>query len=72
VELTGAAQNVRLRATPPEGPTVTLVYEGTPVTVLTTNELISGVYWWVVRLEDGREGWLPDYVLRFTQYSVPP
>lgn len=64
IELEGAATNARVRATPPDGAVVTLVYEGEQVTVFTTAELIEGILWRRIGLANGLEGWIGDHLLR--------
>jgi hypothetical protein len=67
VELTGNSTAANLRATPPDGPVVAVVFAGTQVEMLQEWVQIDGVNWWRVRLEDGRTGWMAGGVLRITQ-----
>jgi hypothetical protein len=64
IELEGAATNARVRASPPDGAVVGLVYEGEEVTVFTNAELIDGILWRRIRLANTLEGWIGDHLLR--------
>jgi len=66
VELPEGSVMANLRATPPDGPVIALLPEGTPVTMLRDLELIEGTYWRKVRLENGQEGWIAQFMLRQT------
>ena len=54
-----------LRATAPDGTVVDFVHTGTPVQVLTGYQLIDGVVWRKVRLANGEEGWIQEFMLKF-------
>jgi hypothetical protein len=66
VDLPEGSVLANLRATPPDGPVIALLPDGTPVTMLRDLELIEGTYWRKVRLENEQEGWIAQFMLRQT------
>jgi hypothetical protein len=66
VDLPEGSVMANLRATPPDGQVIALLPDGTPVTMLRDLELIEGTYWRKVRLENGQEGWIAQFMLRQT------
>ena len=58
-----------LRASAPDGQAVAFVHTGDPVEVLTGYEFIEGVIWRQVRLANGRQGWIQQFLLHFTSPS---
>jgi hypothetical protein len=54
-----------LRATAPDGPTVAFIHTGDAVEVLTGYQLLDGVIWRQVRLGNGDEGWIQQFMLHF-------
>jgi hypothetical protein len=67
VELTGQSTSARLRLSPPDGTVIAALPAGTSVEMLTEFVEIDNVFWWRVRLEDGRIGWIARGLLRITQ-----
>jgi hypothetical protein len=57
-----------LLATPPDGPTVAFIHTGDPVEILTGYQMINGVIWRQIRLANGDEGWIQQFMLKI----IPP
>jgi len=57
-----------LRATAPDGPVVAFVHTGDPVEVLTGLQMIQGIIWRQVRLANGDQGWIQQFLLKI----LPP
>jgi hypothetical protein len=57
-----------LHATAPDGPTVAFIHTGDPVEILTGYQMLAGVVWRQIRLENGDEGWIQLFMLKI----IPP
>ena len=53
-----------LRATAPDGLVVAFVQTGDPVEVLTNQQMIQGIIWRQVRLANGDQGWIQQFLLK--------
>ena len=61
------ASKARVRDKPNGDLLVAAVEDGTQVQVLAGNIDINDVTWLQIRLPDGQEGWIADFLLRITQ-----
>ena len=61
------ASKARVRDKPNGDLLVAAVEDGTQVQVLAGNIDINDVHWLQIRLPDGQEGWIADFLLRITQ-----
>jgi hypothetical protein len=69
IQLPGTITTGVLRATPPDGQVVAFIHTGDAVAVLTASQFIEGVIWRQVRLRNGDQGWIQQFLLHFTSPS---
>lgn len=68
LSLPAGITTVTLRAAPPDGDPVAFLQEGEPLLVLEPQQIIDGVLWRQVRLQNGQAGWLAGFLLNITRH----